>query len=434
MQDASYKNLEPTYYQATANTQLPVVKLTEDLEIDTCVIGAGFSGLSTALELAKAGHKVAVVEAAQVGFGASGRNGGEVLVGYSCSMPSLIKQLGLEAAKQLWQLSLEAVELVDQRVKEYQIDCHWQRGYVQPARTATQLIELFEQQQLLERHFEFAKYNLWDIEKTREQINSQRYIGALFDSQSGFLQPLNYCLGLAKAAIDAGALVFQHSPVQDLSKHQEHWLVSTDHACIKVKNVVIATNAYTSTINNHYFKQLFKKLILVRSNIAVSQPLGDLANTLLAGKFCVSECNHLVDYYHITADQRLLFGGESNYWSSQPKWIEKTLRHKINDVFPQLNALKFDYSWSGYIDSTANQAPHFGALEKNLYFMQGFSGHGVALTGLAGQAVAQAILGDSQRLEQFSIIKHQSLPGPVWLKNIAGQLALHTWALRDKLN
>ncbi len=434
MQDASYRNLEPTYYQATANAAPVLDKLRQDIAVDCCVIGAGFSGLSTALELAKAGQTVAIVEAAQVGFGASGRNGGEVLIGYSCGMPALIKQVGLTAAKHLWQLSLDAVELLDQRVRDYQINCHWQRGYVQPARTPAQLIDLFNQQQLLKRYFDFNQYDLWDIEQTRAHIQSAYYIGALVDPRSGYLQPLNYCLGLADAALAAGAMIYQHSPVQDLTQQQDHWLVSTDHACIQAKHVVIATNAYTGTIKNHYFKQLFKKLVIVRSNIAVSEPLGDLATQLLSANFCVSDRNHLVDYFHITADQRLLFGGESNYWSSHPKWVEKTLRHKISQVFPQLSCLQFDYSWSGYIDCTVNQAPHFGALAKNLYFMQGYSGHGVALAGLAGQAVAEAILGDRRKLDHFGALKHLSIPAPAWMKHIAGQLALHTWAIRDKLS
>lgn len=430
MHAAQFEPLPQSYYHATQNLSLTTQQLTQDETTDVCIIGAGLAGISCALELAKAGLNVTVLEAQQIGFGASGRNGGQVISSYACEMEYLTKHLGIDLAKNLWQWSLDAVNLVEQRVNEYQIECSWQRGYATLAIKNSHLKALESQLEFHRQHLDYSKYQLWNQEETQALIKSQRYIGALYDADSGQIHPLNYCLGLARAAMQAGARLLTNSPVTDIKKTGEQWLIQSPAAKIQAKHVVLACNSYAGSVNNQYFKALSKKIMPVGTYMIATEPLQE-TDSIMPKNLAVCDANFVLDYYRLSNDNRLLFGGKCAYSGKEPKNLSESMRQDMLRVFPQLESSKIDYTWGGMVDITMNRAPHFGELAPDLYFMQGFSGHGVALTGLAGLITAEAILGHKNRLRSFESIKHNNFPGGKYLRTPALTLAMSYYRIRD---
>ncbi len=432
MQTANNETQPQSYYLASQNLILDCKPLPHDMDVDVCIIGAGLSGVSCALALAKAGLKVAVLEARDIGFGASGRNGGQVISSYACEMPYLANQLGKENALKLWQYSLEAVNLLNSRINEYHIDCDWRRGYATLAIKPSHVQHLQSQIQYAKSVLDYHDYSWWEQDQTQATIASKRYIGALYDPFSGQIHPLNYCLGLAKAAIKHGAQFFTQSPVDNITQSGNDWLVKVAQHSVKARHVVMATNAYTGAINQQYFNALSDYIMPVGTYVIATEPLNN-APEIMPMNLAVCDCNFVLDYYRLSQDQRLLFGGKCTYNAKTPKHLAKSMQHDMLRVFPQLAQTKIDYAWGGMVDITMNRAPHFGEHLKNLYFMQGFSGHGVALTGLAGLVIAEAILGDKNRLQLFQKIKHKKFPGGSVLRTPLLVGAMSYFRLRDHL-
>ena len=432
MLNFAYQEHHKSYYFDTRNLnlQFPRLCLSSPQSCDVCIIGAGFQGLSTALELAERGKKVIVLEGARVGFGASGRSGGQAINGFEEGIDEYIKQVGFEKAKQLWEMSLEAIDIIDERVKKYGIQCDWKKGYATLALNSRRMDDLVAMEKASRETFGYQNMQLWDKSQLQQHVGSDIYVGGLFDSNSGHLHPLNYCLGLAKACEQLGVTIFEHSPVTDIQiKGDTQAVVFAEGFAVSCENVVLATNAYIDALSKRITFGIEKKILPVESFIIATEPLSQaMADSLINNGMSVCDNNIFLDYYRLSADNRLLFGSDS---STNVDMIAK-MRSEMLAVFPQLETAKIDYGWAGPIDMTLNATPHFGRVKPNVYFAQGFSGHGVALTGLAGRIIAEAIEGNDERLAIFEGLKVPSIPGGKLGKKLALKIGMPYYRFLDK--
>ncbi|WP_239351292.1 NAD(P)/FAD-dependent oxidoreductase [Snodgrassella communis] len=433
----SFTHTEPilSYYAASRNDHTYYPSLQGTVEVETCIIGGGLSGIGTALPLAQQQHSVALIEAAQIGYGASGRNGGQVIYGYAAEMSSIASMIGLKNAQTLWQWSRQAVALVEQQIQTYRIDCDWHRGYAHVAIRPRHLHALTEWVKEAAAHYHFHDYQIWNQHQLQQQLASERYAGAIFDQQAGHLHPLNYTLGLARAAAAAGALLFEHSPMLAIEPWQHGYRITTPNGCIMTKNLVIAVNAFTRSLQQATIQSLAAKILPVATYMIATEPLGERAQQLIHNNMAVCDTRFVLDYYRLSADKRLLFGGKVNYSGREPsqQQLIQGMRHDMLKVFPQLADVHIDYAWGGQVDISMNRIPHFGRLNPQLYFLQGFSGHGVAATGLGGQIVAEAISGDNSRLRLFEKITHHNFPGGKLLRLPTQWLGAGYYRLKDLL-
>ncbi|AMQ94102.1 oxidoreductase [Aggregatibacter actinomycetemcomitans] len=418
-----------SYYSVTRNQHFELPSLSQKAPADVCVVGAGFFGLSTALELAEQGKSVIVLEGARVGFGASGRSGGQAINGFEDGIDDYIAQVGLDTARKLWQMSLEAIEIIDERIAKYGIQCDWKKGYATLALNERHMDDLIAIEKASHEIFGYQNMRLWDKAKLEQHLGSKIYYGALYDSNSGHLHPLNYCLGLAKACLELGVRIYEQSPVVDLQEKATKIEVITDQSSVIAKDVVLATNAYIDALPKSIHHGIARKILPVESFIIATEPLDQAtADSVINNGMSVCDSNYLLDYYRLSADNRLLFGSDS---SSEKDMIE-VMRGNMLHVFPQLEQVKIDYGWGGPIDMTINSNPHFGRISPHIYFAQGYSGHGVALTGLAGRIVAEAILGNDERLKIFGKLKVPSVFGGKLVKNLALKIGINYYRFLDK--
>lgn len=424
----AHQEHHPSYYVDTRYLSLSYPSLTNNTNADVCVVGAGFFGLSVALELALQGKDVVVLEGARVGFGASGRSGGQAINGFEEGIDEYIRHLGLEKARQLWEMSLEAIDIIDERVRQFQIQCDWKKGYATLALNDRRMADLIVIEQVSREYFGYDHMQLWDKNQLRQHLGSDIYVGGLFDSHSGHLHPLNYCLGLAQACVSLGVRIFEQSPVIEI-KNQKVGIVRTENASVHCQNIVLATNAYITVMPKVFHQGIANKILPVESCIIATEPLNqELADSLINNGMSVCDNNYLLDYYRLSADNRLLFGSDID----QNVPLTSTMQKNMLRVFPQLETVKIDYAWKGPIDMTLNATPHFGRIAPNIYFAHGYSGHGVALTGLAGRIVAEAIMGDDSRLALFEALPVPSFYGGKWLKKLATKIGVRYYRFLDK--
>lgn len=406
----------------SVNQHLEQSELTQAQTADVCVIGAGFTGLSTALELAEKGKKVIVLEGARIGFGATGRSGGQAINGFEDGIDEYIDEVGLENSRKLWQMSLEAIDIIDERIAKYGIQCDWKKGYLTAALNERRMEDLIAIEQASRGTFDYQNMQIWNKTQLKQHLGSDIYVGGLYDSHSGHLHPLNYCLGLAKACLDLGVQIFEHSPAVDVINHSHSKIeVKTAKCGVICENLVLATNAYIDVLSKSIHRGIARKILPVESFIIATEPLSQrLADSVINNGMSVCDNNLFLDYYRLSTDNRLLFGSDS----SSNKDMVQVMRQNMLDVFPQLESVKIDYGWGGPIDMTINSKPHIGRIQPNIYFAQGYSGHGVALTGLAGRIISESIWGDDQRLRVFEQLKVPSIYGGRIVKNLATKIGM----------
>ncbi len=397
------------------------------VESDVCVVGGGIAGCSAALHLAERGYRVVLLEGQRIGWGASGRSGAQALYGVAAGHAKLERLIGASDARRVWDITVEGLALMRELIAKHRIDCDWVNGHMQVAMKSRHDDEIREEIELLHAQLDYTSARYMPRDEVRAVIPSERYISALYDSNCGHLHPLNYTLGLAAAAERNGAQIFEQSRALSWAKGP---VVRTAHGEVRAKQVVLCGNVYLGDTAPN----LASKIMAVSTYIVASEPLGEKrATELIKNNAGVVDSNWVVDYFRRSADHRLLFGGRANYSGlSQFDGAEAT-RQRMLKVFPQLADVKLEFAWGGAVDITLNRAPHFGRLSPGVYFLQGFSGHGLVLTGIAGKLIAEAISGTAERFDVFARIPHQGFPGGKAMRRPALVLAMLYYRLRDML-
>ena len=406
----------PSYYAASANRSLTCPPLAGEVRADVCIVGGGFSGLSTALELAERGFSVVLLEARQIGWGASGRKGGQVIRGAGHGLEQFEGRLGREGVRELKLLGLEAVEIVRRRVERHAIDCDLTWGYCDLANKPQDLAGFAEDAEELRGLGYRHELRLLQADEMHSVVGSTRYVGGLVDMGSGHLHPLNLALGEAAAAQALGVQVFEHSAVTRID-HGPEVRVHTAQGQVRAKTLVLACNAYLNDLDPH----LGGKVLPAGSYVIATEPLSEAqARALLPQNMAVCDQRVALDYYRLSADRRLLFGGACHYSGRDPADIAGYMRPKMLQVFPQLAQVRIDYQWGGMIGIGANRLPQIGRLKEqpNVFYAQAYSGHGLNATHLAGQLLAEAISGQASRgFDLFAQVPHMTFPGGKHLRS-----------------
>lgn len=418
-----------SYYAASANPHAPYPQLNEAIRCDVCIVGGGFSGLSSALHLTEAGYDVVVLEAARIGWGASGRNGGQVVNSYSRDIDVIEARYGQQTAAMLGSMMFEGAEIIRQRIDRYAIACDYRPGAVAAALTSRQFNELTQKMNHWQR-YGHQQLELLDGEAMRRTVASERYVGGLLDRQGGHLHPLNLALGEAEAVRRHGGRLFEQSAVTHIDYGQPNKL-HTAQGSVSASLVILAGNAY---LGEKLEPRLSRLSMPCGSQIITTEPLSaDMALSLLPDNYCVEDCNYLLDYFRLTADNRLLYGGGVVYGAQDPADIDARILALMLKTFPQLKKVRIDYRWTGNFLLTLSRMPQFGRLENNVYYLQGDSGHGVTLTHLAGKLIAEVLRGDAERFDAFAQLPHLPFFGGRHLQVPFTALGAAYYALRDRL-
>ena len=437
LQQQAQALVENSYYVDTAHAATRHPPLQGEIQADVCVVGAGLAGLSAALELSKRGMRVVVLEGMHVGWGASGRNGGQALAGYSSEMEPFERQLGAESARAAWEMSLDALRLMRERIAQHAIDCDWTPGAMTVAVTPQKARALLAWAEHMQRDYGYAHLQPFDADALRAVIGSRRYCAGVLDDFAGHVHPLNYTLGLARAANEAGAIVHEQSPVIEVrpgdartSTPQSRALVRTAQGSVRADHVLLAGNVHLGAVA----PRLARRIMPVGTYIVATEPLGrQRALSLIRNRAAVSDNQFVLDYFRLSGDDRLLFGGRVSYSTLSPRDLPATMRHGMLAVYPQLGDVRITHAWGGFVDITMNRAPDFGRIAPDVLYLQGFSGHGLALTGLAGLVAAEAIAGQAGRFDLFARLRHRPFPGGELLRTPALVLGMLWHRLRDLL-
>lgn len=416
-----------SYYAATATVLAEQPSLHGDVRADVCVVGAGLAGLSAALELAQAGLSVVILEGRRIAWGASGRNGGQAIAGYASGEAPLERQLGLTQAKQAFEITLEGLDLMRTRIKNHAIDCDWVDGYMTASVRPKTTQGLFDWADRLSEVYDYPHLQKIQPSEMPDWVSSKRYHAGVLDQNSAHLHPLKYALGLARACLSAGVQIFEHSLVERID-YTDPARVHTALGQVVADYVLLAGNVYLDDV----VPQIAKRIMPVGTYIVATEPLGaPLAQSLIKNKIAVCDNNFVLDYFRVTGDDRMLFGGRVSYSGLPPRNLPVAMRKTMLRAFPQLEAAKIEYCWGGFVDVTVNRMPDFGRVAPNVYYLQGFSGHGLILTGIAGKIAAQAIQGQAERFDMFAQLRHMPFWGGRYLRTPAQVLAMAYYRLRD---
>jgi gamma-glutamylputrescine oxidase len=421
----------PSYYAASSpgGVRAQRESLRGDVHADVCVIGGGIAGCSAALHLAARGYEVVLLEARFVGYGASGRSGGQTIFGLAVSQKALVAQIGAADARRLFDLSIEALDITQALVREHSIECDYRPNHVHVATKARHLQELRDWNRELHDEYGYQSVRLLDRAELQAHVRSERYLGGLIDSRSGHLHPLKYTQGLARAAEAAGARIFENTQALSYADGAEV-RIRTAQGGVRCRQLVLCGNAYLGPLA----PALARRILGVGTYIIATEPLDPArALSLLPSNAAVADVNWILDYFRLSADHRILFGGRVSYSALEPKRLAESMRRRMARVFPQIADVKVEYTWGGYLDITRSRAPDFGRLAPNVFYLQGFSGHGMSLTGLAGQLVAEAVAGTAERFDVFARLPHRDFPGGRWLRRPSLVLAMLYFRIRDLL-
>jgi len=416
-----------SYYAASVNDSTNYAPLQGEQRADVCVIGAGFTGVSTALHLAERGFNVHVVEANKVGWGASGRNGGQLISGIS-GEAKIAKKLGKDVDEVFNDMRYAGHDIVRQRVEKYSIQCDLKFGYISVADKPRHL-RWFEEEQAQLQSIGFAhETRILSADETSELIGTRAYIGSMLNMGNGHLHPLNLCIGEARAAESLGATIYEQSPVINI-EHGDRPKVVTEHGSISADAVVLAGNAY------HFLEKKLRGILFpVNSYIIATEPLSDeMVASINPQDLAVCDQNFAVQYFRLSADKRLLYGGRKNYFGHDTEVIKASHVPLMRRVYPQLADVKIDYAWGGTIGVTVNRVPQLGRTAANVFYCQGYSGHGVNTTHLAGQIMADAVAGTMERFDMFANVKPIVIPGSVLFHKPMVSLGMMYYRIRDRL-
>jgi len=414
-----------SYYAATANALENFCALGSDIETDVCIIGAGFTGLSAALHLAEKGIKVTVLEAEKVAWGASGRNGGHVGTGQRVGQSSLEKKHGKDIAKELWDHGVEAVETVKSIINKHNISCDLKQGILHIAAKDGDVEYMKNETKLLVNDYGYEQISDIDKAELDGMLGSDKYYSGQLDMGSMHLHPLNYARGVAAAARTAGAEIYEHSRVisfQTKTASDPKITIKTKGGTVRANNMILACNGYLDKL----VPKMAGKIMPINNFVLATEPLGDdLAKQIIRDDYAIQDSLFVINYWKLSGDNRLIFGGGENYTSRFPKDIKAFVRKYMLQIYPQLESTKIDYGWGGTLAITLNRMPHFGELSEGVYFAQGYSGHGVPTATYAGKLLAEAITGNPGGFNRFAQLPTPTFPGGTmlrWPGLVAGML------------
>ena len=418
-----------SYYAASANPAPDRPVLQGTIETEVCIVGAGYSGISTALHLVESGHQVVMVEGARVGWGASGRNGGQIVNGLNASLDTIIRRYGSEVGKFVGNIVQEGGNIIRERVDRYDIQCDLKKGNLFAVFHPKQMREL-EAKQALWRQYGMDEHELLDREGIRRHVGTDAYFGGMIDHTGGHMHPLNLCLGEAAAIEQNGGVIYEMSPVTSVEHEAKNPIVRTVGGEVRCKTLIICGNAYLGDV----VRPLTPRVMPVSTQIMATEPLGEeLANELLPTDLCIEDTRYILDYYRLSADKRLLFGGGTVYGGADPADIEAKLRPNMEKIFPQMKGVEIDYAWSGNFALSFSRVPQMGKLGENTYFAQGYSGHGVTGSHLFGRILAEAVEGDMSRFNVFEKVRWFPFPGGRLFREQYSMVGSWWYAMRDLL-
>ena len=427
-----HDNEKISFYRSSVEDLNSQDQLTSDIDVDICIIGGGLTGISSAINLSKKGYSVILCEARKIGWGASGRNGGQLGIGMRKDQFTIEKKLGLRHAKELWSLGLEAVEDVKNLIKENEIDCHLVNGVMSTACFEKDIDEYKFEIEHMAKNYDFEGYQFFNKEKIREEINSKMYLAGLLNSGSYHLNPLKLTLGLAKVAQKNKVKIFENTPIEKIREEGDRVQVMSKKGLIRANQVVVACNGYLDSI----LGSKKNKFMPINNYVVATEPLGEKrAREIIKNNYAVCDTRFIIDYYRFSEDWRMIFGGGETFTSNFVKNATSFVSKRMIKVFPQLQNVKIDYSWGGTLAITVNRLPHFGTLMNNkVSYAFGYSGHGLALSVLAGKLIGENIHGDHERFKFFSDINHMSIPlGSIFRRPIYSSAILY-YKIRDYLN
>lgn len=416
-----------SHYAATraAFDRLPPLQGAETA--DVCIIGAGYTGLSAALHLAEKGLSVIVLEAHRVGFGASGRNGGQVGSGQRQEQPWIERSMGRETARRLWNLSEDAKALVRDLVIRHDMPVTYHPGIIQACRTQSEVRETHRLAEMLARDYAYPEIEPLDEGGIRRLVGSARYVGGSIDRGAGHLHPLNLAIGIAWAAIRAGARIFEGSEVTAITPGPRP-LARTAAGEVRASHLVLAANGYLGRLS----PRVAARVMPINNFMVATEPLGERAREVLAEPVAVADTDFMVNYWRLSEDGRLLFGGGESYGYRFPDII-RTVRKPMLRIYPQLRDTRIDHAWGGTLAITVNRMPCFCRPAQNTLSASGYSGHGVALATLAGRLVAEAVAGDAAGFDLMAAIPSPRFPGGATLRWPLLVLAMTWFSMRDRL-
>ena len=418
-----------SYYVATANATAKHPQLTGSVYADVCVIGGGFTGVSAALHLAERGYDVVLLEAARIGSGASGRNGGQVISGQRIETTALERAFGTERARLLWQLAQEAKATVRERIARHAIACDLKPGALVAACKPRDAERLERTAEHLAEAYDYPHARYVSAPHIAEVLATRRYFGGLIDAGACHLHPLNYVLGLADAAAAAGVRAFEHSRVRRIQRTRPP-IVGTDQGRVEARFVVLAMNGYLGGL----VPELAAWIMPINNFMVATAPLGETAaRALIRNDLAVSDTRFVPDYFRLSTDHRLLFGGGETYGPRFPDDIKGFVRNYMLRVFPQLAHVAIDYGWGGTLAITRTRLPHFARLAPEIFVAHGYSGQGIALATLAGKLIAEAVAGTAERFDVMADLQLRPFPGGTLLRRPALIAGMLYYGLRDRL-
>ncbi|KPF82674.1 FAD-dependent oxidoreductase [alpha proteobacterium AAP38] len=418
----------PSWYAATAHHAPARLPLVGDIACDVCIVGGGYTGLVTAIELAAKGMSVTILEAESVGWGASGRNGGQIVTGFNKGIGDIEGWVGKQDARHLWDLSEEAKTMLSGLIDRYGIDCDLKWGYLLAALKPRHMTGLAEHQAELEG-LGYGKTRMVGRDEIRSMVATDAYLGGLFDGGSGQLHPLNYALGLAVAAEGLGVRIHEGSRVVRIDTGTAP-KAFTSTGSVSAKFLVLAGNAYLGDLS----PPIRAKVMPAGTYIIGTEKMeAERAQALIPSDIAIADVNFVLNYYRRSPDNRFLFGGGVSYSGFDRPDLKQSLRRTMLKYFPQLADLDVEFCWGGHVAITMNRMPHLGRVSPTTYFAQGYSGHGVALTAIAGRVIAEAIAGQAGRFDIFARVPHRAFPGPPGLKMPALVLGMLWYRLQDWL-
>ncbi|MEQ8393375.1 MAG: FAD-binding oxidoreductase [Thalassospira sp.] len=420
-----------SYYAATANATEPFAKLEGDQTCDIVVIGGGFTGLSSALHLAERGFNVILLEAHRVGWGASGRNGGQVGSGQRREQDDLEKMVGRDDAKKLWDIAEQSKDIVKSLIAKHNIDCDWKPGILHADHRARFVPDTHAYSEKLRDEYGYQDIRNVDRDEMHEMLGTTFYHGGSLDMGAGHIHPLNFALGIANAARAAGARIFEGAVVTSYENQAGKVTVKTkDGAVVSANKLILGCNGYLDGLED----RVAKRVMPINNFIVATEPLGDdLARDLIRDDVAVADSKFVINYYRLSADKRMLFGGGETYGYNFPKDIKSFVSPHMIEVYPQLKDVKIDYGWGGTLAITMNRMPFFRKIENNIFTATGYSGHGVAMATLAGQIMADAVAGTMERFDVMSSLKIPVFPGGKALRFPLLVAAMVWFSIRDRL-